>query len=493
MSKTWQIMEIGMKRNLLCLVVAVVAVCVSIGSAAGDDWPCFTGPNHDNIAPNVKGLAAEWPKEGPKVVWEATLEQAGGDECFASPVVAGGKVFVMSRKYDKDTTTKPAVMKPTPDYVYCLNAADGKELWKHELPLHAAAAKQLPGNFKTCWNTPVVDGDLVYVRGGDGEIRALKTADGSVAWKWPGSDDEMNKFLNGDPEKKTRGASARDYGISAPSIVVDDLLIVPLWASFKTVVAAFDKKTGEKKWETPEIGCWQCSAGNFIPLTLGEKKVIVLSNVVLDVKTGKNIMALVKDKNGKDVPGTWGPGSIMWVSTWTGNKVITGFTVNEVKTKVDGKDVVSKPGSAGISCVEFSLNADGAVVTKSVWTYSQEGDNNKWQKDYGGPVVIGDAVYSFHGRGGPTIFCLSLADGKVLWQVEKAKHGLGNSNPVAADGKIFYQSGGQLNMIAADQKEYKELSSVKIGNGDSSPAIVGTQMFIRDNAGKVRCLDLKAQ
>ena len=438
----------------------MVAALALAGVARGQDWPCFTGPDHDNTQPGAKGLAAEWPTNGPAVVWESKIT-GGGNGSFSSPVVAGGKVFVIGRAYKMDAPGKK-IAEASPDVLHCLNASDGKELWQQEFPFHVVQLGE-----KTAWNTPIVDGDLVYARGPDGELRAIAVKDGKTAWTWPR-----------DPATMTN-KTASGYSLSAPSVIVDDVLIVPLFGGFKAKLVGLDKKTGELKWDMPEFGCWQFSAGCMIPMDLGGgKKVVVIGGFAFDPKTGKNLMPMVKDDKGRSVRAGL-PVGINWVGTCKGNKLISGYVVNGVKEKVDGKDVVKKEEESGVGCVELSLNEDGTLGQKLLWKTVQTGNNRKWQKTYGGPVVQGDNVYVFHG-GNDThaISCVSMADGKVLWTEEKPKHDWGFSNVVGADGKIFYHQGGRLTMLAADPAAYKVLASAKMSAGNwSTPAIVGTHWF----------------
>ena len=324
---------------------------------------------------------------------------------------------------------------------------------------------------------------MVYARGPNGELRAITAQDGKTVWTCPRSPASLtNKPPSG-------------YNLSAPCLVVDDILILPVYGGFKAKLLGLDKLTGEQKWEMPEYGCWQFSAGCMIPMDLGGgKKVVVIGRFVFDPQTGKNLMPMEKNDKGRVAQATL-PVEINWTATCKGNKLISGYTVDAVKEKVDGKDVVKKEGEAGVGCVELSLAADGAIAQKLLWKTVQSGNNRKWQKSYGGPVIQDEHLYVFHGCNDTrAITCVSMADGKILWTVEKPKHDWGYANVIGADGKILYHQGGQLTMLAADPTTYRELASAKVSaNNWSTPAIAGTRMFIRDDNGIVKCLELKAQ
>jgi outer membrane protein assembly factor BamB len=467
-----------MKARQQFLVAGVAALAVL--GARGADWPCFTGPNHDNTQPDAKGLASAWPTNGPKVVWEAKVP-GGGAEQFASPVVGGGRVFVMSRQYVKDATGKK-VAEPTPDILTCLDAKDGRELWQQAFAAQVPYTGDLGHERKSCWNTPVADGGLVYARGPNGELRAIGAADGKTAWTWPR-----------DPSTLTNKPPS-GYALSAPCLVVDDILILPVYGGFKAKVLGLDKKTGEEKWAMPEYGCWQFSAGCMIPLDFGGgRKGVVAGGFVFDPRTGTNLMPMTKDDRERDVRAGL-PCWIDWSATHVGNKLISGYVANEVKEKVNGSNVVTKAGEAGIVCVELALDANGQVAQKTLWKTVKTGDNRRWQKSYGGPVVVGENVYVFHGCNDVrAITCISLADGTERWNVEKPLHDWGYANVVGADGKIFYAQGGWLTMLAADPAAYRELAAVKFPCGWSTPALAGTRLYTRDDAGVVRCLELAAE
>src|SRR3954471_12178800 len=96
-------------RHAVLLVLAVPA------TALAADWPQFLGPDRNQTSAE-KGLLDSWPKEGPAVVWKHDVGQG-----FAGPVIAGDRLTLFSRGGDEDVGE-------------CLNAPDGKPLWKTGVP-----------------------------------------------------------------------------------------------------------------------------------------------------------------------------------------------------------------------------------------------------------------------------------------------------------------------------------------------------------------------
>src|SRR3954463_16717157 len=100
-----------MNRNRVFAFLAIVSlVLISIVQAA--DWPQWRGPNRDGIS-QEKGLLQEWPKEGPKLLWQ--IKDLGGG--FSTPSVVGTRLYVMANKGFED------------EFVKALDAKDGKEVW----------------------------------------------------------------------------------------------------------------------------------------------------------------------------------------------------------------------------------------------------------------------------------------------------------------------------------------------------------------------------
>src|SRR2546426_8224501 len=95
------------------LAVFLVALAAPLGSA--DDWPQILGPERNGVSAE-KGLALNWPKDGPPLVWD---KQVG--EGFSAPVVAGERLIVFHRVGDEEV-------------VECLHAGTGKRVWQAKQP-----------------------------------------------------------------------------------------------------------------------------------------------------------------------------------------------------------------------------------------------------------------------------------------------------------------------------------------------------------------------
>jgi len=64
------------------------------------DWPQWRGPQRDGHCAET-GLLAEWPKDGPKLLWQATNIHSG----FSTPSVVGDRIYLLSKRGPRQTNS----------------------------------------------------------------------------------------------------------------------------------------------------------------------------------------------------------------------------------------------------------------------------------------------------------------------------------------------------------------------------------------------------
>ena len=97
--------------------------------ARADDWPQWMGPNRDGQWKET-GILEKFPSGGPKKLWSAPIN--GG---YSGPAVAEGKVYVTDYEPSEGERGNNPGMRSKrqgKERVLCLDAASGKQLWKHE-------------------------------------------------------------------------------------------------------------------------------------------------------------------------------------------------------------------------------------------------------------------------------------------------------------------------------------------------------------------------
>ena len=138
-------------------VVASCAFLIGAAAAFGQDWPQWRGPNRDGKASDFTA-----PKTWPKALiqkWKVPVGQ--GD---SSPALLGDKLYVFARQGGDEV-------------LLCLNAADGKEIWRDKYaakPASGMSGQQHAGPR----SSPVVADGKVVTLGVSGVVSCVDAASG---------------------------------------------------------------------------------------------------------------------------------------------------------------------------------------------------------------------------------------------------------------------------------------------------------------------------
>jgi outer membrane protein assembly factor BamB len=202
---------------------------LAMGCAAGlraDDWPQWLGPQRDSVWRETV-IVSSFPPGGPPVVWRAPIGPG-----YSGPAVAQGRVYVLDRQLAKAADKPPNGSQPEgipgAERILCLNADDGKVLWRREYDCPYTAS--FPAGPRT---TPVVSGGKVFSLGAEGNLFCLDAATGSVVW---------SRDFKADYKIKTP-----TWGFAGNPLLDGNKLICLAGGSNSTVVA-LDKNTGQEIW-----------------------------------------------------------------------------------------------------------------------------------------------------------------------------------------------------------------------------------------------------
>ena len=206
-------------RTCRLLSCAAGAMLLSL-SAKAADWPGWRGPQRNAVSTET-GLLKEWPKPGPRLVWQAKDIGDG----YASPSVAGNRVYILGN-HGLDN-----------EFVAALSTADGKLVWSVRLG-KVGNPEQMP-SFPTARSTPTVDGGLLYALGSDGDLACLETSSGKLRWR-----KSLRSDFGGVPGK---------FAYTESPLVDGDALIVTPGGALATIVA-LNKRTGETLWKSAVPG-----------------------------------------------------------------------------------------------------------------------------------------------------------------------------------------------------------------------------------------------
>ncbi|HLW68577.1 MAG TPA: PQQ-binding-like beta-propeller repeat protein [Gemmataceae bacterium] len=246
-----------------------VFAVLSLSSASlfAADWPQWRGPDRNGISKET-GLLAEWPKEGPKLLWRVDDIDYG----YSTPSVVGDRLYLMSNKGDDD------------EFVRALSVKDGKIVWSKRVGKVGPNQRM---NYAAARSTPTVDGNVLYALGSDGDLVCLELAGGSIKWQ-----KNLRKDFGGEP-----GAWAYS---ESPLIDGDALVCTP--GGQDASMICLNKKNGEVIWkcQVPD-GDAAAYASPIIVQVNGQKEYVQFMTkglVGVDAKTGKFLWRYTKTATG---------------------------------------------------------------------------------------------------------------------------------------------------------------------------------------------------
>ena len=247
-----------MRNSQPLIFVLSALVCLFIASSAStEDWPQWRGLNRDGHSKET-GLLAEWPKEGPKLLWQVNDLGKG----YATPSVAGGRIYLMSNQGLED------------EFVNALDAKDGKKIWSTRIG-KVGNPDQKP-NFPATRSTPTVDGAVIYALGSDGDLACLDSATRKVRWQ---------KSLRSD-----FGGLAPTWAY-AESPLVDGNILACVPGGNDSTIIALDKLNGNVIWKSAVPGGDMAGYASLVIADVGGIKQYIAYTanglVGVDAKTGK--------------------------------------------------------------------------------------------------------------------------------------------------------------------------------------------------------------
>lgn len=414
-------------RRILWLVSVTALAGVFAGGLASNagppvsrelgQWPQWRGPNRDGISLET-GLRTRWPSGGLPVLWKVP----GGDG-FSSLSIVDGRVYTM-------------VEREEAEWVLCLDAETGQELWK----VRSAGSYREPQGGNGPRATPTVDGPRIYTLGATGSLMCLDRLSGGVLWQ--------RNIL------KDFQAENLQWGVSTSPLVEGNLLLVNVGGPQASVVA-FHKISGEVVWKS-----YDDVAGYSSPIAIdvdGVREVVFFC--------GRSVVGLSP-----------ADGTVHWKHPWT-----TLSDMN-IATPIYSPPYLFISSGRGTGSGVFRLEArNGSVQAVSVWK------SRVMQNHFNSCVQRGRYVYGFDNS---ILKCIRLADGEVMW----ADRSVGKGSLIAAQGHLWILGEqGDLGVAEATPEGYREHGRMKILEYKSwtPPALAGGRLYVRDQQ-HIACIDLRA-
>jgi outer membrane protein assembly factor BamB len=418
------------RENLSLKAELAEAELIDDPSPPQGDWPQWRGPHRDGVA-HEPALLTQWSKDGPSRLWK--VPGGGGYSSFA---VAGGRVYTLLGQEDQEV-------------VLCLNAADGKELWRHAYG--GSRLAQYPGPR----STPTVDGGRVYTVGAGGQMFCLDAVSGKVHWQH-----DLATELH---------AGGGQWGQAFSPLIVGDLLITSPGGAGASL-AAFDRTSGKLAWKAHDDPPGYSSPVAFT--AAGVPQVVAF--------TGNSVVGVVPET-----------GRLLWRHPWVTDfnvNAATPLTIHARRKPATGKQgagtldyvFISSGYGRGCALLKIEPAADGSFTATVVY------ENNNLCSHFGSPVRLGDSIFGFNES---RLTCINLRSGEERW----SKSGFNKGSLLRVDGYlIVLGESGQLAVMEAAAQEPGSLASAKIFRGKcwAMPVLADGRLFLRDE-NEIVCLNMK--
>jgi outer membrane protein assembly factor BamB len=314
---------------------------------------------------------------------------------------------------------------------------DGKEQWRAE-----QGPKCSHRGYSGARSTPSVDGDRIYVTGGDGLVTCHSVDDGRILWQ---------RHMESEMAGKVGG-----WKYAESVLILDDLAIVT--PGGENAIVALDKMTGQEVWKSDVVA----TAGYSSCITIAEGGNTVVVNgsqsglLVVDAKTGKLVHKHdFAAPNTANVPTpAYTEGFLFWA---------VGY----------GK---------GSVCLEVEQE-------EGQWSFNEIWRNTDLNCHPGNYVVADGRVFG-KAKGG--MACVDVKTGETQWR-ERVRAG----QVCWADDMlyVFSASGGQISLVDPAAESPKTISSFRVeGSGQSwsYPVVINGRLLLRYDTN-LYCYDVKAQ
>ena len=395
--------------------------------ARAENWPQFRGPAGDGHS-TAKGLPIHWDTEQ-NVAWKVKIPGLG----WSSPIIQDGKLYL---------TAAVPVGKDGADQslrTLCLNPQNGETIWDTEVFLQPGPTKIHSKNSHAS-PTPITDGKRLFVHFGTNGTACLDLK-GEVLWR--------NTDLKYDPV----------HGSGGSPVLVDQNLIFSCDGSDLQFVTALDASTGKVRWKTERDSADGKKFSFSTPLVLR------LNGKTQIVSPGSNCVNSYDAADGHEI--------------W--------------KVRYDGYSVIPCPiFGHGLIFVCTGYNSPSLYAIRPDGEGDVTDTHVEWKLSKAVPhspslILVDAELYLVSDQGIAT--CLEAKTGEQYWQ--KRLGGNYSASPIAAEGRIYFQSEQGEGIVLQAGQEFAELARNPLGERSLASYAAGDRTLFIRTEGHLYCVKEK--
>jgi outer membrane protein assembly factor BamB len=424
------------RPQLLAYGLFAALVMVSARSpASADNWPRFRGPTGMGIT-SERDLPLTWGgKDDESLLWIAPLpgfaERARADQNQSSPIVWEEKTFVTTAFWPAGRDQKEFPEQ----HVACFSLTDADLEWDIIVEPGPWKLADLRGGYAA--PTPATDGERVYVLFGSAVLLALDF-DGRQIWRHELADPQ-----------------SFDVAIaSSPILYRGAVILLADKGNQKSVLTAYDARTGETLWEQKRPGVGFCHSTPVLAEIAGRTQILIAAS---------NALQGIDPENGE----------VLW---WC-----------------DGPGDVCSPVTAGDLAYTDSGRGGPGMLVEARGTGDLSKSSVKWRignipEGLSSPVIADDHLYRLHNPG--VLKCVNLTTGKEAFAKRVEGVSIASSPIVTHDGLVYLASAGKTLVLKAGPS-FELLATNDLGESSPASAAVSGKRLILKGREHLFCIGKK--
>jgi outer membrane protein assembly factor BamB len=417
-----------LSRLLPWLTVAVL-LFTAVGRAEEGEWSRFRGPNGTGIS-SATTVPATWTEKDYN--WKVKLPGVG----HSSPVVWGQRIFVTCGNAETAERT-----------VLCLDAADGRPLWRHDYP-SATYAQHPDSGYASA--TPVVDGGGVI-----------------VTWTTPAEVTLLALSLDGRQVwRRNLGPFIAVQGSGSSPIICGDLVVLandqenpslipghkknPPEPIGKSSLIAVDRRTGRTRWTIDRPTAFSSLSTPCIYRRPDGRTWLIFTSTLhgitlVDPATGKIDWELDQKFVDRCVSSPLVAGDLVFAGYGAGLRATRYVALR-----------LTSPTHPGAPAVAYEIPRAVPLVPT--------------------PVASNGRLFCWTDDG--IVSCLGLANGELIWRQRVG--GAYYSSPICVNNRLYcIAKNGEVVVLAAADK-FQVLARVPLGEPSfATAAVAGGVMYLR--------------
>ncbi|HEV8543257.1 MAG TPA: PQQ-binding-like beta-propeller repeat protein [Verrucomicrobiae bacterium] len=441
--------------SLRSLIVANLLLAYATAMSGAETSIYFRS---DNGLPAGAGKVPDNLDTGSRLAWRTQL-----DSGHSTPIIHAGKIFLTTSRVENNELATVA-----------LDAATGRVLWTAKLPVPKIEEVH-PEEGNGAMATPATDGERLFVFFGSHGLICYDL-NGKLLWDAP-----LGPFRD-------------EYGAASSPVIVGDKIILNQDHDIDSFLMALDRSTGRVLWKTVRPDAVRSYATPSLWTQNGKQQLLVAGALELaayDPSNGEKlwwvnglarIVIPTPLANGDTIyMASWAPGGdagqrlslVSWpqaLEKWDKNK-----DGRLAKDEIQDREVVSRffrmdlDQSGLLDQKEWEAHAEVfRRAQNALLALQPKGRGNLtdsallWNYQRGIPYVASPLLHNgilWLVKDGGLATKLDAATGQLLQQERLPATGNYYASPVAADGKIYFASESGVLAIAADERDWRIISS----------------------------------